>query len=162
MSPGVEVTREITFSNAGPTDVQLSQIKTLNSQEFWVVAAAGADATRLTVPRATRDANGRWVPGTAKLTVANKPLQLGPRQTQLQFQTSLPRQATGVVTLKGFGGGPDIQVTPAPSLNFGKVAYFAGVELLPEAQADDHERRYRAGRAGRGGQPAPRQGRGER
>ncbi len=125
VTPGVQVTKEVTFSNAGPTDAQLSQIKPLNMQEFWVVAAAGADATKLSVPKAVKDQAGKWVPGTAKLTVAFKPVQLGPRQTQLQFQTSLAKQQTGFVTLKGFGGGPDIQVTPSPTLNFGKVAYFA-------------------------------------
>ncbi|MGA9521033.1 MAG: choice-of-anchor D domain-containing protein, partial [Myxococcaceae bacterium] len=126
VTPGVQVTREVTFSNAGPSDVQLSQIKPLNMAEFWVVAAAGADATRLTVPKAEKNSAGAWVPGTAKLTVAFKPLQLGPRQTQLQFQTNLAKQPTGFVTLKGFGGGPDIQVTPSPTLNFGQVAFFQG------------------------------------
>jgi hypothetical protein len=64
--------------------------------------------------------------GTAKLSIAFKPGVLGPRPSQLQFATDLPRQATGAAALKGYGGGPDIQVVPSPALVFGKVAYFPG------------------------------------
>src|SRR5205823_8834527 len=39
--------------------------------------------------------------------------------------TNLPKQPAGNAQLKGYGGGPDIRVTPSPTLNFGKVAYFA-------------------------------------
>ncbi len=124
--PGATVTKSITLSNSSTSEVQLSQIKLLNVQEFWVVAAEGEDPTRLSIPGATTGADRQWTPGIAKLTVAFKPVQVGPRQTQLQFQTSLASQPTGMVILKGFGGGPDIQVTPSPTLNFGKVAYFAG------------------------------------
>ncbi|MFZ5469333.1 MAG: choice-of-anchor D domain-containing protein [Myxococcota bacterium] len=117
VTPGIEITQELTFTNAGLLDVQLSQIKTLAPAEFKVVVATGADPTTLTVA-------GRG--GTAKLVLSFKPTVLGPRTSQLTFSTTLARQATGAVGLKGFGGGPDINVVPSPTLNFGKVAYFSG------------------------------------
>ncbi|MHB8875958.1 MAG: choice-of-anchor D domain-containing protein [Myxococcaceae bacterium] len=116
VTPGVEVTRELTFTNLGNTEARVSDFKAA-SAEYRVVPAAGQDPTRLTVPP---------LGGTATLTVAFKPGVLGPRTSRLTFATSLARQASGDATLKGYGGGPDIQVTPSPQLAFGKVAYFAG------------------------------------
>ncbi len=124
--PGVEVTKEVTFRNFGTKDAELEKIRSSNMQEFRVVAAAGADATRLTVPKAEKGSEGQWTPGTATLTIAFKPVVLGARTTQLHFATNLLKQPAGSVTLTGFGGGPDIHVTPFPRLNFGQVAYFAG------------------------------------
>ena len=43
VTPGVEVTSELTFSNAGPTDVQLSQIKTLTPSSGWCRRRSGRD-----------------------------------------------------------------------------------------------------------------------
>ena len=126
VSPGVEVNRELTFSNAGPIDAELDQLKTMPNNEFRVAVAAGEDPTKLTVPAATRGPDGKWTPGTAKLTVAFKPVVLGIRIAKLRFRTNLVKQPGGDVDLTGFGGGPDIQVNPSSALNFGRVAYFAG------------------------------------
>jgi hypothetical protein len=117
VSPGVEVTRTVTFTNGGLGDVQLSAIKTQNNTEFRVVPQPGQDPSTLTVPGEK----------TAQLTVGCKPAVLGPRQTPLTFNTTLARQPSGTIGLKVFGGGPDIDVQPSTHLNFGKVAYFAGV-----------------------------------
>ena len=117
VTPGVEVTRQVTFTNDGLQDVQLSQIKTQNNSEFRVVPQEGQDPQSLTVPGAG---------GTAELTVGCKPAVLGPRQTFLTFATNLARQSAGQIQLRTFGGGPDIQVNPSPNLNFGRVAYFPG------------------------------------
>ncbi|MBI3184903.1 MAG: choice-of-anchor D domain-containing protein [Myxococcales bacterium] len=116
VSPGVEVTRQLVFTNSGNSDAEISQLRSL-SAEFRVISEPGQDPTRLTVP-------GKG--GTAKLGLGFKPTVLGPRATQLTFTTDLPKQRDGRVQLQGYGGGPDIQISPAP-LPFGKVAYFAGV-----------------------------------
>src|SRR5439155_26708943 len=54
-----------------------------------------------------------------------KPAVLGPRNTTITFSTTLPKQPSGAAQVKGYGGGPQIKVVPSPTLNFGKVAYFA-------------------------------------
>ena len=130
VSPGVELTKDIAFFNYGPKDAELSDIESFNKQEFRVVAADGPSATTLHVPKAVKGDDGQWTPGTAKLTVAFKPIVLGIRSTQLRFKTNLAKQPAGFVTLQGFGGGPDIQVTPSPTLNFGKVAWFANANAF--------------------------------
>jgi hypothetical protein len=119
-TPSVEVMREVTFTNTGNSDAHLSQIQLQNFGEFRIVAAQGVDATRLVVPGNN---------GTAKLTVGCKPAMLGLRSTQLTFSTDLPRQPRGNIPVSSFGGGPDIEVTPFPMLNFGKVAYSAGANV---------------------------------
>jgi hypothetical protein len=118
VTPGIEVTRKVTFTNDGLAGAELSALKTQNNTEFRIVAAAGQDPGKLSIPGGGK---------TAELTVGCKPAVLGPRQTQLTFSTNLPKQPSGQLQVKVFGGGPDIQVQPSPNLNFGKVAYFAGV-----------------------------------
>jgi hypothetical protein len=115
--PGVEVTRKVIFTNDGLADAELSELETQNNSEFRIVAAAGQDPDKLSIPGGGQ---------TAELTVGCKPAVQGPRQTQLTFATNLPKQPSGQIQLKVFGGGPAIDVQPSP-MNFGKVAYFAGV-----------------------------------
>lgn len=119
VSPGATATAELTFKNAGNGPANLTGISTTVPAEFAVVAEAGQDATKLTVP-------GKG--GTAKLVLSFKAPSavVGPRFGDLRFNTNLTKPATGAVKLEGYAGGPDIQVNPAPVLNFGKVAYFAG------------------------------------
>jgi hypothetical protein len=104
---GVEQREYLTFTNAGATDAVLSNITFGNSVvEFYVVpAAAGADPSTLTVPKATKAQDGSWTSGTATLTIACKPAVLGPRAGSLTFTTSLPKQPNGQVPVKVFGGG---------------------------------------------------------
>ncbi len=115
--PGVEVTQTVTFTNDALAPLELTQIRTDNANEFRVVHAGSPAPQDLTV-----QGNG----GTADVIVACKPAVLGPRQTMLRFNTSLARQPAGQIQIRAFGGGPDIQVNPSPSLNFGRVAYFPG------------------------------------
>ncbi|MHB8872721.1 MAG: Ig-like domain-containing protein [Myxococcaceae bacterium] len=115
--PGTEVTRELTFKNAGNAEASLAGIKTLLPGEFKVVPEAGQDPTKLIVPG--KD-------GEKKLSLSFKPAVLGPRSTTLSSTTNLLKQPNIQVQLKGYGGGPAIQVIPSPTLNFGKVAYFPG------------------------------------
>lgn len=115
---GGQALRTITFRNDSNTDVALRDLAVSNSTEFGIVSSSsGPDVTRLEVP-----GNG----GTGSLTVACRPNLLGPRQTTLKFNTTIAKQAFGFLSLKAFGGGPAIKLSPSPELDFGKVAYFPG------------------------------------
>ncbi len=111
--------RTIEFWNHGGSDVLLSQIKPLSSVEFQVVPAPGADPTKLTVPAS----------GTAELQVACRPAQLGPRSTQLQFQTSLPELPAGFITVKAVGGS--CLVLSPEALDFGVAGIGCSTETRP-------------------------------
>lgn len=115
ISIGAEATRQIIFTNLGPTDVSLTNIQILLPTDYRVLAAANRAPDRLVVA-----ANG----GAETLTVVCHPAALGGRPSQLQFDTNLPEQRRGLIPFKCFGGGPDIQVNPSPVLHFGKVPYF--------------------------------------
>lgn len=118
VTPGVQVTRQVTFTNLGNKDATLSEINFPNRpNEFKVLADAGQDPRTLVVP-------GKG--GTAVLTLAAKPGSLGNKNDTMTFKTNLNRQANASINVKVFGGGPDIDVKPSPLLNFGKVAFFSG------------------------------------
>jgi len=119
VTPGLAVTGDVTFSNLGLKPVTLNNL--VPSTGDYKLASAGP----VEVPAATRDANSALMPGTVKVTVTFKPTLLGPRNARLDFTTSLIKQPAGIEQLKGYGGGPDIDLKPA-NLNFGRVAYFAG------------------------------------
>jgi hypothetical protein len=131
VQPGVTVTGEVTFLNRSFKAVQLSGLATREganpSNIYRVVSANMGDATRLTVPAGARDAaTNDIVPGSAKVTVSFRPAVLGPRNGTLVGTTDARSQPSVTVPLRGFGGGPDIDVLPAQTLNFGRIAYFAG------------------------------------
>lgn len=116
VTPTIEVTRDVTFTNLGGRDANLSEIKFGRPNEFRVVTSG--DPSSLVVP-----ANG----GTATVTVGCKPGSLGNKVDSMTFKTDLARQPTGAISVKVFGGGPDINVRPSPNLTFGKVAFFPDV-----------------------------------
>jgi hypothetical protein len=131
VQPGVMVTGEVTFLNRSFKAVQVSGLATREgtnpSNIYRVVSANMGDMTRLTVPAGTRDAaTNDIVPGSAKVTVSFRPAVLGPRNGTLVGMTDVRSQPTVTVPLRGFGGGPDIDVLPAQTLNFGRIAYFSG------------------------------------
>ena len=66
--------------------------------------------------------------GQKSLTMAFNPQALGRRDGAVRFNTGIAKQNGGVYELLmyGFGGGPDIEVRPFPTLAFGKVAIFDG------------------------------------
>jgi hypothetical protein len=113
--PGNRAVRELSFRNDSCDVIGLTGLKT-GSTEYRVVDG-GANSTGLTVP-----------PGVRGLSVEFAPAVLGPRNTTLTFQTSLSKQPSGAAQLKGYGGGPELEVTPG-QLDFGKVAYFAGTPV---------------------------------
>ncbi len=127
--PGTVVNGEITFSNLSLQDITLNALATREganpSVVFKVIEANMGDLTKLTVPKGVRDASNMIVPGTVKAKLTFKPLVLGPRSGQLVATTALVSQASISVNLRGVGGGPDIDARPSPTLNFGRVAWFA-------------------------------------
>jgi len=108
VTPGLTVQRTLTFTNAGSVAVNVT-LATPSPLDFSVMGASA-----FTVP-----ANDSW-----PVTLNFRPQLLGLRQGTLSFTTSLAAQPNGQVTLRGVGGGPDIDVTSP--LAFGQVAYFAG------------------------------------
>jgi hypothetical protein len=119
VTPGLQVAGDVTFTNLGLKPVSLTELVT-STGDYKVVTAQPVE-----VPAAARDAMGALVGGTAKVGVTFKPTLLGPRNARLDFKTSLPKQPSGIEILKGFGGGPDIDVKPS-TLSVGRVAYFSG------------------------------------
>jgi hypothetical protein len=129
--PGITVTGDLTFLNRSFKPVQLSALATREgsnpSNIYRVVAANMGDVTRLTVPAGSRDTTTNdIVPGTAKVTVSFRPAVLGPRNGTLVTTTDVRNQPSLTIPLRGFGGGPDIDVLPAQTLNFGRIAFFPG------------------------------------
>ncbi len=117
--PNITTFAEVTLINRGIAPVKLSGVLTTPSGEYKVVEEDGFDANNFVVPGKADNE------GKRKLKISFKPSVLGPRAGQLKFNTTLARQPSAVVPLIGYGGGPDIQVIPAPLLNFGKIPYFA-------------------------------------
>ena len=112
LQPSLRRELPVTFENLGDAEVLVSGL---------VLADAGSDFS-LSPPATQLAIKAR---ATATVTLAFAPVGQGLRQSQLQFKTSVPRQPVGAVRLKGFAGGPKIQVSPSAAVAFGKVAYFA-------------------------------------
>lgn len=129
--PGSTVSRELVFSNRSLNPARLSGLATREggnpSTVFMVVATDSTDLTRLIVPAAVRDRDARdgITPGSATVRLGFRPAVPGPRAGQLRATTDLAAQASLSVTLRGAGGGPDIDAHPSPVLDLGRVAYFA-------------------------------------
>jgi hypothetical protein len=120
VSPSIEAPRQVVFTNLSKVPIVLTQVVSSMPTDFLYKDPAGTGATSFTVP-------GDGVP--TPMTVVCKPSGLGPRSANLTFQTSLSKQPSGIITLKCYGGGPRIKVTPRPSLGFGKVAFYAGAPI---------------------------------
>ncbi len=112
LQPSLRRELSVTFENLGAQDAVVSDLKVADEGQNFAVVSGGP----LTVP----------AKGTATFPLAFVPAGLGVRQSHLQFKTSLARQPIGNIRLKGFSGGPKLQVTPSARVAFGKVAYFAG------------------------------------
>ncbi len=119
VTPGLLVGKDLTFSNLGLKEVILTNVLP-STGDFKVLTPAP-----IMVPPATRDAAMGLAPGLVKASLTFKPTLLGPRNGRLDFATNLIKQPSGIAALKGYGGGPDIDVKPS-TLNFGRVAFFAG------------------------------------
>lgn len=132
------VEREVVFSNHSVAPVTLDLLRTADqgtstpSNLFKVVEPAGA----IVLPAAERDADGMLRPGLSTVKLSFRPTTLGPRRGTLNATTTLRAQPALVVPLHGIGGGPDIEVRPAPVLSLGRIAYFAGASPASFAQSN--------------------------
>ena len=125
IAPGAAGPGTVTFSNACSVAIDLSRLRT-SDPVFVVTAAAMGDLTGLHVPAAARDANLLWVPGTAVTSLEFRPTVLGPKAGQLQSSTSLASQSAISVNIRGFGGGPRIELRPSPVFAVGRVGFTPG------------------------------------
>lgn len=115
VSPNTSATKQVIFHNYGDADVELTGVMTTLPADFAVKAEMGQDPTKFVVPGNS----------DAAMNVVCRPSQLGARSAELKFNTPIAKQPSGVVTLSCFGGGPDIDVVPSSTINFGKTAWFA-------------------------------------
>lgn len=122
VTPGLTIPKDLTFQNLSMAPVTLSNVRTLSS-EFKIEAPTTAT---IVIPAASRDDQRALKPGTAVVTLSFKPTLLGPRTSQMTFSTTLAKQPSGAAQLKGYGGGPDIDVKPGPLLNAGRIAFETG------------------------------------
>lgn len=110
VNPGTKVTSSVVFKNLGNTDVTVSGLEITNDdrQQFSLETTT----TSFPVP-----AGG----GEVEVPLGFKPAILGIQQARLAFTTDDAKLATGSVTLRGTGGGPNIDVQPR-KVDFGPVA----------------------------------------
>lgn len=130
--PGLTGQGSVTFSNTCALPVALSSLMT--SPSVFAVVEAGADVTTHTVPAAMLDATGLWRDGTAVAKLTFAPTTIGASTGVFALRTSLVGQPTLSVQLRGAGGGPEIEVRPGTTLNFGRIGYFAGATPPTTAQ----------------------------
>lgn len=133
LTPGLSTSRAVTFSNLAFRPAQLTGLALAGAPGFTDFTLAGG-VTALTVPPATRGGDGALVAGTAALSLDFSPTALVARSAVLRADTGLTRQPTWALGLRGTGGGPDIDVSPAHDV--GQVAYFVGAS--PPSSATRH------------------------
>lgn len=114
LTPGLTKQATLRVRNFSSAPVTLSELKALfgtsTSSEYRVLGPP-----TLTVPGM----------GEAAVTVSFTPALLGLRNGSVTATTSLSRQPTLSCPLRGTGGGPDIDISPA-AIDFGRVAVFSG------------------------------------
>ncbi|MBX7116402.1 MAG: choice-of-anchor D domain-containing protein [Myxococcaceae bacterium] len=116
VSLNVEAPGYVTFTNRSNVPITLTQVVTNRASDFAYMPPMGSPApTSFVVPA-----------GESQLKVICKPQTLGPKSATLSFKTGLVNKPMGTVNLKCFGGGPKINVTPRPTLSFGRVGFFPG------------------------------------
>lgn len=120
--PGAVKEGTVTFLNQCTVPVGITRLRT--NEATFVVTLPGDGA--LTVPGAVRDMAGAWVDGEGRSVIDFRPTALGPRQGLLLADTDLASQQALSVALRGYGGGPKIDVRPNPTLNFGRVGFTPG------------------------------------
>ncbi len=127
--PGFTRTGSVTFQNLLSRVVMLTGLATFDgaalSSRFSVAEADGGTPPELSLPPATRAADGTLAPGTRSLLLAFRPTALGPANGVLRAQTNVRSNMSLAVPLRGFGGGPVLSLSPPPVLD-PRVAYFPG------------------------------------
>jgi hypothetical protein len=120
VAPNTVKAGKVTWSNACSLAAELSEIHTTEA-----TFAITSNAT-IALPASMRDGTGTWVDGTAVTTMEFRPVVLGPKAGVLQVTTNFISQPGLAVSLKGFGGGPRIQITPSPVFAVGRIGFTPG------------------------------------
>jgi hypothetical protein len=120
VAPGTIKPGKVTWSNACSIPAELSD--GLTTEPVFALTSPAL----FTVPAATRDASGAWLDGSAVTTLEFRPVVLGTKQGTLRVTTNFSAQPQLGVSLKGFGGGPRIQVTPSPIFAVGRIGFTPG------------------------------------
>ncbi|MFN7132925.1 MAG: choice-of-anchor D domain-containing protein, partial [Myxococcales bacterium] len=110
VNPGTKVESSVVFKNLGNRDVTISGLAITNDtrQQFSLETST----TTFVVAKAG---------GEVEVPLGFKPSILGPQSARLAFTSDDPKLTAGTVNLKGYGGGPDIDVQPK-RVDFGPVA----------------------------------------
>jgi len=128
--PGGAGPGTVTLENNCTLGVQVAQLETSDR----VFSLAGSPVvSSLVVSPATRGEGVTWVPGTAMVGLEFRPTALGLRTGQLTAITSAAWQPDLIIDLKGYGGGPRIEVEPAP-IAMGRMGFTAGASPQTFAQ----------------------------
>lgn len=117
LAPNTTSMKQVLFKNLSKVPITLTNVAASMPSDFAVKAEAGGDPTKFTIP-------GGGV--ETAMIVGCKPTSLGLRNASLTFKTGMTKTPGGTIALKCTGGGPDIKVTPSPSLSFGRVAFVGG------------------------------------
>mgnify|MGYP002349552423 CR=1 FL=1 len=130
-APGDVVTRTVTISNLANQIVTLTPLAINDngasnpSNIFKIVdTGEGSAGTSIVVPAGTRDGT-TLTPGSVTVTLSFKPSVLGRRDAQFRATTPLESQQQLIIPMTGIGGGPKISISPSPTLDLGRIAYFA-------------------------------------
>lgn len=112
---------QVEYRNACSFPINLTNMRVTDTVYSITMPTTGT----LTVPPAMRDTGDALMPGTATATITFAPVALGLKNASLVSNTPLANQATLPVPVQGIGGGPDIDVRPGQTSNFGRIGYFA-------------------------------------
>lgn len=115
LATGRTLTRELTFRSCTFSSTPLGNAST-SASVFSVVRDGG-----LVIPAAVRDETGVIVPGELPVAIAFAPSGLSVTQAFFSAETGLVTQPSVTIVLRGVGGGPIAELTPA-QLDFGAVA----------------------------------------
>lgn len=116
--PGLEEVREVAFQNDANFDITLGDLTSSMPTDFTRVVPAGDDASTVLVPAGS---------GGTRVRVACSPSGLGRREAVLSFSTPFTKSPVGSIRLVCVGGGPQIRVSPRPSVAFGRVPFVLGL-----------------------------------
>lgn len=122
--PGAIAERGLTCRNSSFESVALTALGTFDGSAPSTTFSIPSGATSLAVPPGHRGTDGALVPGEATVVVRFTPTVLGPKTGTLR--ATLPTGIGLITPLRGTGGGPDVEVTPAPLVDLGEVPFFAG------------------------------------
>lgn len=120
VQPSTVKAGKVTWFNACSIAAELAELRT--TEVTFVLTSTAT----VPVPAATRGSDGVWVNGEAVTTLEFRPVVLGMKIGSLMATTNFVTQPGLAVSLKGFGGGPKIQVTPSPIFAVGRVGFTPG------------------------------------